>query len=64
MRRIEKECQNLTSEKRTLPYLCDLLTLQHHSTYYSLMNGIENMIDYYLDKNHGEYFHKLLLVRD
>lgn len=28
------------------------------------MNGIENMLDYYLDKNNDEYFHKLLLVRD
>ncbi len=28
------------------------------------MNGLENMIEYYLDKKHDEYFYKLLQVRD
>lgn len=64
LRAIEKHCQDLPSEKRNLPYLCELLTLQHQSTYFSFLNGLENMIEYYLDKQNDEYFYKLLQVRD
>jgi hypothetical protein len=41
-----------------------MLILQHQSAYFSLLNGLENMIEYYLDKQNDEYFYKLLLVRD
>jgi hypothetical protein len=42
----------------------DLFALQHQATYFAFLNGLENMIEYYLDKQNDEYFYKLLLVRD
>lgn len=64
MKRIEVNCQQLPYEKKTLGFVCDLLVLQHQATYYAFMNGLENMIEYYLDKKNDEYFYKLLSVRD
>jgi hypothetical protein len=56
--------KGLFPERQTLSYLNDLLTLQHQSTFFAFMNGVENMIEYYLDKENDEYFYKLLLIRD
>jgi len=38
--------------------------LQHQSTYYAFLNGLENMLEYYLEKKDDEYFFKLLMVKD
>ena len=40
------------------------MTLQHQSTFYTFLNGVENMLEYYLDKENDEYFQKMLEIRD
>ena len=41
-----------------------MLILQHHSTYYQFLNGLENILDLYRDKHEDEYFHKVTDVRE
>ena len=55
--------RRLPVERRSLPYICDMLTLQHQSSYLCLLNGIEDMIEYYLEKESDEYFAKLFETR-
>lgn len=64
MKTIQSHCFDMPSDKRTLSQFCDLFTLQHQATYFAFLNGLENMIEYYLDKKNDEHFYKLLLVRD
>ena len=51
--------KNLPSERRSLPYILDLLILVHQSQFYLLYNGMENMFDIYRDKENDEYFYKM-----
>jgi hypothetical protein len=64
MKRLETMVQKLTSERRNIDYICDLMTLQHQCSFYTFLNGIENMLEYYLDKENDECFYKMLETRD
>ena len=55
--------RKLPVERRQLYYINDMLTLQHQSSYLCMLNGIENMIEYYLEKESDEYFAKLMETR-
>ena len=44
MRKIDANCKLLPDSRKNLQYLNDLLTLQHQSTFYAFLNGVENMI--------------------
>ena len=54
----------LPTEKRNAAYLCDMLILQHHSTYYQFLNGLENILDFYRNNNNDEYFRKVTDIRE
>lgn len=64
LRKLEDSCRKLNSEKRSLSYISDLLTLQHQVSFYAFLNGLETRIEYYLDKRNDEYFAKLLELRN
>ncbi len=63
MQKLNVWMRKLSVERRSLHYICDMLTLQHQSSYLCMLNGIENMIEYYLDKESDEYFAKLFETR-
>ena len=63
MQKLNVWIRKLSVECRSLPYICDMLTLQHQSSYLCLLNGIEDMIEYYLEKESDEYFAKLFETR-
>lgn len=69
LRQMEAQCHGLTAEKRNINYLNELMVLQHQATYYTFLNGLEDQISSYLEKDKepyksDEYFYKLLLVMD
>jgi hypothetical protein len=47
------------SEQLRLPYLNDLLKLQHKSVFLHFMNGLENALDTYLRHNSDSNFAKV-----
>ena len=62
--RLDKQAKDLPHEKRTIYHLIDLLILQHQATYYHFLNGLENIMEIYRDKQQDEHFFKVMEVRD
>lgn len=53
----------LPYERKELPFLCDMLTLQHQATYYHFLNSLESILTVYRDNGNDEYFAKVMEVR-
>ena len=54
----------LPAERRNIQYINEMLNLQHQQSYLALLQGVENMLEYYLQDGRDEYFAKLLETRD
>ena len=59
LREMNEFLKSNNSEHLKLPYLLDLLRLQHQSSYLHFMNGCENALDIYLDHNSDDNFAKV-----
>lgn len=64
MARTDELAKNLPNDRRNISNLLDLLVLQHQATYYTFLNGIENILEIYRDKGQDEQFYKVLDVRE
>ena len=62
--RTDSLAKNLPHERRTIGHLIDLLVLQHQATFYHFLNGLENILEIYRDKQLDENFFKVMEVRD
>ena len=62
--KIDTLVKDLPHEKRTIYHLNDLLILQHQATFYHFLNGLENILEIYRDKNQDELFYKVMDVRN
>ena len=62
--RIDDLVRDLPHEKRTIAYLLDMLILQHQATFFHFLNGVENILEIYRDKQSDEHFYKVMEVRD
>lgn len=57
--RMDQFVKTSNSDHLKLPYLLDLLQLQHQSSFLHFMNGLENTLDIYLDHRSDECFGKV-----
>lgn len=59
VRAMDEFLKSSNADHLRLPYLLDLLRLQHHSSYLQLMNGLENALDRYLARGSQNNFFKV-----
>ena len=64
MQNLNTWMRKLPYERKNLGYLCDMLVLQHQSVYYQFLNGLENILDIFREKQNDEYFGKVIDVRE
>jgi hypothetical protein len=53
----------LPHERKSLPYLCDMLVLHHQFSYFQFLNSLEYICKIYRDNHNDEYFTKAMEVR-
>ena len=56
---VDQFVKSSNSNHLKLPYLLDLLQLQHQSSFLHFMNGLENALDIYLDHRSDDCFAKV-----
>ena len=49
--KLDDLAKNLPHERRTIHNLTDLLILKHQALFYHFLNGLENVLEIYRDKN-------------
>jgi hypothetical protein len=53
---INKLIENIPADQINMPYVLDVLTQQHHNSFYQLINGLETVMQDYVDKGKDDYF--------
>jgi hypothetical protein len=55
---INKLVEFIPRDYMNFPYLLDVLTKQHHNSFYQLLQGLEQVADHYLREENDDYFNK------
>ena len=58
IKNIHKLVVHIPKDLIDLPYVLDVLQMQHHSSFFQFLNGIETMIQHYCEKHNDDYFQK------
>ena len=56
MLNINKLIENIPADQNNMTYTLDVLTQQHHNSFYQLINGLETIMQDYVDKGKDDYF--------
>jgi len=64
MKKINHWVSELPMERKSLAYINNMLILQHQASFLTLLNGVENQMQFNLSKSDDEYFSKLQILRE